>query len=99
MKISWLGMMKDMRQKVMNSFLDEFLLFLVGVLIVVVVGLLGWVIIDAIQDSQFKATHTCAQSHIEHKPSYTTITPVGKVMVPVNHPARDVEVCDKWVEK
>lgn len=43
--------------------------------------------------------HPCIRSHYElvHHDSYTSLMPVGKVMVPIHHNARDQweRVCDE----
>ncbi len=41
---------------------------------------------------------TCIRSHTEHREAYTTLQPMGKVLMPITHPARDAEVCDEYQE-
>lgn len=48
--------------------------------------------------AHWEATHDCVATRMERRGAYTTIIPAGKVLVPVFHPARDVTVCDKWVD-
>lgn len=69
-------------------------LCMVFVVMVVVLALGGLV-----YSAYWEFTHECVRSHVEHRRAYTSLMLIGKVFIPVHHPARDVSVCDEWAPK
>jgi hypothetical protein len=44
-------------------------------------------------------TQACIAQHVELRTGWIQIIPVGKIMVPIVHPAGPMQVCDEWRRK
>jgi len=83
----------------MDDVVDFLFLGFVWVIGLFCVGMLLFIPYALYSDYQWKQTHTCVASHVEHREAWTQIIWTGKTAIPIFHPERDETVCDKWVEK
>lgn len=72
--------------------LDRFEAGFLVVPALIVVALVGAILYPYLAHWNERCTHT----HVEHRGAWVQYVQAGKAHVPIYHPARDVDVCDRW---